>query len=154
MILWLDSPAFRGIITRRVSEESTCGESLAEMPGVEGRGGTERDGSAPPERVEEPPKTLGKTQATGDVPPYVPPSAPIAGDQDDAEAGYFPLHDFQLDAFEIQKHPEQVGAFRIAREPTGAYDGKVYPTIDSGFAYVMGWLYGHRSALQEGAGAG
>lgn len=69
-----------------------------------------------------------------------------------SDDGYFPLHDVQLDAFESQEHPEQVDGFRVVREPTGAFDGKVYPSTDRGFDYVMGWLYGYRAMRSEMAG--
>ena len=68
-----------------------------------------------------------------------------------AEGGYFPFHDFQIEAFQSQEHPEQVGPFRVVTEPTGAFDGKVFPSTDSGFAYVMGWLYGYRAATNSSA---
>lgn len=91
---------------------------------------------------------LGKQQPDSDVPSHVPLSVPGDGHPEPAGDGYFPLPDWQLEAFEGQSHPEQVGPFRVVNEPTGAFDAKVYPSTDCGFDYVMGWLHGKR-AMQE-----
>lgn len=59
------------------------------------------------------------------------------------------MHAWQLDAFEKQKHPECLGGFRVVREPTGVFDGKVIPNQPDGITYVMGWLYGRESVHQS-----
>jgi len=59
---------------------------------------------------------------------------------------HHPMKSWQLDAFESQKHSETLGGFKIVREPTGCFDGKVIPSSRDGIVYVMGWLYGRDSA--------
>jgi len=47
-------------------------------------------------------------------------------------------------AMEVIEHDVTLGGFKIVREPTGCFDGKVIPSSRDGIVYVMGWLLSQR----------